>query len=105
MEFAFLILGMAVVTFAARYAMIFIMGRWNVPPLVTRALTFVPMAAFAALIAPELLRFEQSLIVFTPERFIAGIIAIIVASFTRNTLLTIIVGMSSLWLVQFVVIR
>lgn len=96
---------MAVVTFAARYAMIFIMGRWNVPPLITRALTFVPMAAFAALIAPELLRLEQSSIVFTPARFSAGVVAIIVASLTRNTLLTIGVGMSALWLVQFVAMR
>jgi branched-subunit amino acid transport protein len=96
---------MAVVTFAARYAMIFIMGRWDVPPIITRALTFVPMAAFAALIAPELLRLEQASIAVLPERFIAGVVAIIVASLTRNTLLTIIVGMSSLWFVQFVVMR
>jgi len=105
MEFAFLILGMAVVTFAARYSMIFIMGRWDVPPIVTRALTYVPMAAFAALIAPELLRFERDVFVLPTDRFMAGVIAILIAAFTRNTMLTIVFGMGSLWLVQAILIR
>ena len=103
MDLALLILGMALVTFAARYSMIFIMGRWDVPPIATRALTFVPMAAFAALIAPELMRFENGALAFSPDRFVAGIVAIIVAALTRNTLLTILVGMSSLWIVQALV--
>ena len=103
MELALLILGMALVTFAARYSMIFIMGRWNVPPMLTRALTYVPMAAFAALIAPDLLRLEQMSIVISPDRFIAGVVAILIAAITRNTLTTIIVGMGSLWLVQLLV--
>jgi branched-subunit amino acid transport protein len=103
MELALLILGMALVTFAARYLMIFIMGRWNVPPMLTRALTYVPMAAFAALIAPDLLRLEQASIVIPPNRFIAGVVAIFVAAITRNTLMTIIFGMGSLWIVQFLV--
>lgn len=101
MELALLILGMAFVTFAARYSMIFIMGRWDVPPIITRALVFVPMAAFAALIAPELVRLEKTSLAFSPDRLLAGIIAIFVAAISRNTLLTIIFGMGSLWLVQF----
>lgn len=103
MELALLIAGMALVTFAARYSMIFIMGRWNVPPMLTRALTYVPMAAFAALIAPDLLRLEQMSIVVPLDRFIAGVAAIFIAAITRNTMITIIVGMGSLWLVQFLV--
>lgn len=103
MDLALLIAGMALVTFAARYSMIFIMGRWNVPPMLTRALTYVPMAAFAALIAPDLLRLEQMSIVIPPDRFIAGIVAILIAAITRNTLMTIVFGMGSLWLVQFLV--
>ena len=103
MELALLILGMAIVTFAARYSMIFIMGRWNVPPIITRALAYVPMAAFAALIAPELLRLEKSSLAISPDRLIAGVVSIWVAATTRNTLLTIVFGMSSLWLVQFLV--
>jgi branched-subunit amino acid transport protein len=103
MEFAFLILGMAVVTYAARYSMIVIMGRWDVPPIITRALMYVPVAAFAALIAPELVRVERMSLTISPDRFIAGVVSIWVAATTRNTLLTIVFGMGSLWLVQFLV--
>ncbi|MBM3129577.1 MAG: AzlD domain-containing protein [Chloroflexi bacterium] len=99
MEFALLILGMALVTFATRYSMIVILGRWQVPRAVTLALTFVPMAAFAAIIAPEIL-LQKNEIALVNARFIAGLAAILVAAFTRRIMLTIIVGMATLWLVQ-----
>ena len=56
MDLAFLILGMAIVTFVARYSMIAILGRWQVSETMTRALEFVPVATFAAIIAPEIHR-------------------------------------------------
>jgi branched-subunit amino acid transport protein len=105
MELALLILGMALVTFATRYSMIVILGRWDVPRIVLRALTYVPMAAFAALIAPELLHLEQGALVFPADRFVAGVIAIIVAGLTRNSMLTIVFGMGSLWIVQALIVR
>ena len=101
MDYAFLILGMAVVTFIARYSMIAVLGRWNVSPDATRALAFVPMAAFAALIAPELiLRDGQLAVGLMNPRFIAGILAILVAFLTRNVLITLIIGMAAMWIAQ-----
>jgi branched-subunit amino acid transport protein len=99
MEFAFLILGMALVTYTTRYSMIVILGRWQVPHAVTLALTYVPMAAFAAIIAPEVL-LHKGEIALVNARFIAGIAAILVAALTRHILLTIVVGMGTLWIVQ-----
>jgi len=99
MEFALLILGMALVTFAPRYSMIVILGRWEVPRAVTLALTFVPMAAFAAIIAPEILLHKNE-IALPNARFIAGLAAILVAALTRRIMLTIIVGMGTLWMIQ-----
>jgi branched-subunit amino acid transport protein len=104
MEFALLILGMALVTFATRYSMILILGRWNVPRVVTLALTFVPMAAFAAIIAPELL-LRAGQITLVNVRLVAGVAAIIVAGLTRHILLTIGVGMGVLWIAQAVIGR
>jgi branched-subunit amino acid transport protein len=104
MEFALLILGMALVTYATRYSMIVILGRWNVPRVVTRALTYVPMAAFAAIIAPEVL-LSKGQLAFVNARFIAGIAAIIAAALTRHILLTIAVGMGTLWIVQALLAR
>lgn len=48
-----LILAVAAVTYATRLAG-FALGRRGVPPAVERFLAFVPVAAFAALVAPGL---------------------------------------------------
>lgn len=102
MELALLILLMALVTYATRLSMIFILGRWQVSPTITRALAFVPMAAFSAIIAPELfLRDGQFTLMHA--RFFAGAMAIIVAAIARRTMLTIIVGMGALWLIQLLI--
>lgn len=106
MEIAFLIAGMAVVTFAIRYSMIAILGRWDIPPLARRALRFVPIAAFAALIASELVaRDRVSIVGLDVVRVMASGVAILVALITRNMLLTITVGMSALWIAQAILIR
>ena len=104
MEFAFLILGMALVTYTTRYSMIVILGRWQVPRAVTLALTYVPMAAFAAIIAPEVL-LNQGEIALGNARFVAAVAAVLVAALTRHILLTIAVGMGTLWLAQEFLIR
>lgn len=104
MDLALLILAMAVVTFLARYSMIAVLGRWNFPPDLTRALEFVPIAAFAALVAPELvLREGQFAIGLMNPRLIAGIGAIVAAMLTRNVLTTLITGMGVMWIVQGII--
>ncbi len=106
MEIAFLIAGMALVTYATRISMIAILGRWEVAPLVRQALHYVPIAAFAAIIAPELIdRAGRLSIALDNPRFVAGIAAILVAALTRHTLLTIIVGMGMMWIMQFVLVK
>ena len=104
MELALLILGMAMVTFSTRLSMIAILGRWSVPPIVHRGLRYVPIAAFAALIAPEIvMRSGQLAISLDNPRFLAGILGIVVAFFTRHTMLTIVVGMGAMWNFQFLI--
>jgi branched-subunit amino acid transport protein len=106
MEIAFLIAGMAVVTYTTRISMIAILGRWQVSPLVRQALHYVPIAAFAAIIAPELFERGGNMpIAFDNVRLVAGIAAIVVAALTRHTLLTIVVGMGVMWVTQFILAR
>jgi branched-subunit amino acid transport protein len=103
MDLALLIVGMALVTFATRYMMIAILRRWNVSRGTARALEYVPIAAFAAIIAPDLLlRAGQSGIVLYNPRLVAGVAAILIALFTRRVLLTIAVGLGVLWIAQAV---
>jgi branched-subunit amino acid transport protein len=104
MEIALLILAMSLVTFIARYAMIAILGRYDVPPDVTRALAFVPIAAFAAIAAPELFLRDGFLSIgLANPRFVAGIAAAIAAFLSRNVLVTLATGMGVMWLVQVLI--
>ncbi len=106
MELALLILGMAVVTFATRYIMIALLGRWAVPDFIKRALYYVPIAAFSAIILPELVtRAGQVTLALDNPRLLGGAAAIAVAALTRRMLLTIAVGMAVMWLMQWVVVR
>ena len=95
------ILAMGVITFALRLSLIALLDRFEVPPLVTRALRFVPPAVLSAIILPELIqpdgKFNLSL---GNARLLAGLIAVVVAWRTRNVLLTIGVGMLALWVLQ-----
>ncbi len=106
MELALLILGMAVVTFATRYIMIALLGRYQVPATVKRALYYVPIAAFSAIILPELVtRAGQLALAPDNPRLLGGAAAIAVAALTRRMLLTIAVGMGVMWLAQWMLVR
>ncbi len=106
MDLALLILGMAAVTLSTRYFMIALLGRWQVPEMVKRALYYVPIAAFSAIILPELVtRAGQVTLALDNVRLIGGVAAIAVAALTRRMLLTIAVGMGVMWLAQAALVR
>jgi branched-subunit amino acid transport protein len=93
-----IILGMGLVTYAIRLSLIMLLGRVQVPPLVQRALRYVPPAVLSAIIFPELLVRNGALDVsLSNERLLAGLLAAVVAWRTKNVLLTIAVGMAALW--------
>jgi branched-subunit amino acid transport protein len=96
-----LILGMGAITFAIRLSMILLLGRVEMPPLLQRALRYVPPAVLSAIVFPELLRPEGQLDVsFGNERLLAGVLAALIAWRTKSVLLTIAVGMGALWILQ-----
>lgn len=90
------------ITFGIRFSLIYLFGRIEVPETMRRALHYVPPAVLSAIIFPELLLRDGALdLTFTNTRLLAGVIAIVTAWFTRNTLLTILVGMAALLLLQW----
>jgi branched-subunit amino acid transport protein len=100
------ILCAGVVTFVIRLSLIALMGRVQVPPLVQRALRFVPPAVLSAIIFPELLIRNHALdMSLNNTRLLAGLLAALVAWRTKNVLLTIGVGMAALWILQTMPIR
>ena len=97
-----LILG-GLITFAIRFSLIYLFGKFEIPPTLKRALHYVPPAVLSALIFPELFHHDGILdLSFGNTRLIAGLAAILVAWFSKNTLLTIIVGMIVLLVLQLI---
>jgi branched-subunit amino acid transport protein len=89
------------ITFGMRFSLIFLFGKFEIPETMRKALHYVPPAVLSAIIFPELLyRSNQLDISFGNTRLLAGIVAILVAWFTKNTLLTILAGMLALLLLQ-----
>jgi len=88
-------------TFGMRFSLIFLFGRFEVPATMRKALHYVPPAVLSAIIFPELLYSSGSLnLSLNNTRLIAGIIATLVAWYTKNTLLTILAGMAALLILQ-----
>ena len=86
-----------ILTFATRLSFILLLGRVEIPELIRRSLRFVPPAVLSAIIVPEMVSHAGKIdISFNNYRLLAGILAILVAWRTRNTLLTIILGMAAL---------
>ena len=90
------------VTFGIRFSFIYLFGKFHIPGTVRRALHYVPPAVLSAIVFPEL--FLQN---GTPDlslsnvRLLAGLVAIVVAWYSKNTLLTIVIGMLALFLFQW----
>lgn len=89
------------ITFAMRFSLIYLFGRLQVPETMRKALHYVPPAVLSAIIFPELLLHEGVLDASLDNtRLLAGLVAIVVAWFSKNTLITIIAGMIALFLLQ-----
>ena len=100
MQELLLIVGMMIVTFSARYPVMAIVGRIQLPERVFRALRYVPVAVLTAITVPELfIRDGQFAITIANAYLIGGIVSIIAAWKTKNLLITIIFGMGTflLW--------
>jgi branched-subunit amino acid transport protein len=94
MNEAIIIIGMAIVTLAARYPLLALLGRLPNPERIMRPLRYVPPAVLTAIIVPAMLfkdgRAEVSL---ANDYLVAGLISALIAWRSKNLLLTIVLGM------------
>lgn len=95
---AFVLLGIS--TLVTRGSFIVIGERGRLPATLQRALRYAPAAALSALIVPDLLLVQGSVQPFNPK-LLAALVVIAVALRWRNPWLPFILGMGSLWLMQF----
>lgn len=96
---AILIIGLF--TFSFRYSSFYLADRFRLPGVLQQALQYVPVAALTALVIPTLVFSQGGLAIgLDNHRLLAGLLAGLVAWRTRNTLVTLVVGMSALWILQ-----
>lgn len=92
-----------ILTFGMRFSFIYLFGRFDIPDTIRRALRYVPPAVLSAIFLPQLFLPSGSLdLTFSNHRWLAGIVAMIVARWTKNTLLTILAGMVALLILQLI---
>lgn len=102
---AWLAIGLiALVTFLERASFILLLSQWEMPEWFQRALRYVPVAVFPALIAPMFFRTNGAYdFAFDNLKIWAGLFALLVAWRTKNLLATIVAGMVALWVLQAIV--
>ncbi len=90
-------------TYLTRLSFIFLFGILEPPPLLKRALRFVPPAVLSAIVFQELIIREGAVfLTLENHRLLAGILAILVGLRTRQSLLIIAIGMAALLLLNWV---
>jgi branched-subunit amino acid transport protein len=85
----------------SRLSFIALFARRTMPPLLARALRYVPAAMLTALILPMVVDAHGATGNFAGPRVAAALIAAAVAFVTRSTLKTLGSGMAALWLLQW----
>nr|WP_281411992.1 AzlD domain-containing protein [Motiliproteus sediminis] len=98
-----MITGMFLVTFGTRYLLWGTAGRFRFPPWMSDALGFVPPAVLTAIITPAVLVPDGQApdISLANPYLLAALVALAVALWRRNLMLTIIVGMTLFMLLRW----
>jgi branched-subunit amino acid transport protein len=99
--FVFLIGGL--LTFGMRFSFIYLLGRMAMPERFQRVMRLVAPAVLSAIVVPELLLNSSGLdLSLANDRLIAGLVAILLAWWTKNTLVTFLVGFVLLLVLQLI---
>jgi branched-subunit amino acid transport protein len=97
-----LIVALALVTLGMRISFIATLKPHAIPPFVREVLAYVAPAVLAAIVVPPILIRDGVLDVgLDSPRMVAGIAAFAIAWFTRSVVGTVVGGMATLWLVQW----
>ena len=97
-----MIICMGLVTYLERGSFVLFLGNRKFPERVERSLRLVPPAVLAALVTPAFL-FRDDAIDFSlgNYRLLAGVVAALAAWWSKNVIVTILMGMATLWLLQY----
>ena len=91
----YLIGAMAIITFLIRYPLLAFSSRIKLPPKIIEALKYLPPAILTAIVVPAVLMptGDKIIVSYTNAKLIGAIAAIIIGWRTKNLLATIVGGM------------
>ena len=92
-----MVLAVGALNYLSRLSFIAFFARREMPPLLARALKFVPAAMLTALIVPLIVSPGVGTGGETAPRVAAALLAAAIAGFTRSGVATIVFGMIALW--------
>ena len=94
-----------ILNFVSRVSFIAWFARNDMPPLLTRALRHVPVAMMTAIAVPAVVFLAPGALDLTAgnAKLVAAVVAGLVAWWRKNTVETMVVGMSVLWLMRWLV--
>jgi branched-subunit amino acid transport protein len=98
------ILVVGALNYLSRLSFIAFFARRAMPPMLARALRYVPAAMLTALIVPMVIDVTPQGLQPHAPKVAAAVAATVVAWFRLGTLWTLGVGMASLWILQYVLI-
>jgi branched-subunit amino acid transport protein len=86
----------------SRLSFIAFFAKRSIPPLLARALKYVPAAMLTALVLPMVVDVSPTgAISWSIAKVAAATLAAVVAYFAKSSPKTLIVGMSALWILQW----
>lgn len=97
------ILAVGALNYLSRLSFIALFARVDMPPLVARALRFVPAAMLTAIVVPAVVLVAPGGVALTPQnpKLVAALVAAVVAWRTKSPTATMVAGMAVLWLAQW----
>jgi branched-subunit amino acid transport protein len=98
------ILVVGAINYLSRLSFIEFFARRSMPPMLARALRYVPAAMLTALVLPMVIDVTPQGLHAHMPKVIAAVVATVVAWFKLGTLWTLGVGMASLWILQALLI-
>jgi len=96
------ILVVGALNYLSRLSFIAFFARRTMPPMLARALRYVPAAMLTALVLPMVVDVSPTgAISWSIAKVAAATLAAVVAYFAKSSPKTLIVGMSALWILQW----
>ena len=101
MKLWIVIVAVGLLNYLSRLSFIAFFANRSMPPLLARALKFVPAAMLTALVVPMIVAAPSIAAgVQIDARLPAAAIAAVVAYFVRSTIATLVTGMAALWVLR-----